>query len=190
MRRLAKRRHVFAGGAGQAHPGARDVAEPSPERCNRALCSASASGRTHRVRTATRSQGRLSGRQSEYSATVSEDAGGQAQHAQLQSLRERADEDFLSAPVEKEAGRHQIDLAELGLRVSVTRSRYPNRPDGVDQYAVTVSRMALDRRPEEDEVRTVLSMTFGDAATEAIERGASAARVRMFRVPAGARQSV
>lgn len=88
--------------------------------------------------------------------------------------------------VEKQPGRHQLDLAEMGLRVSVTRSRYPNRPDGIDQYAVTVSRTGLDHRPEEHEVRTVLSLAFGGAAAGAVERGASGSRVRLFRVPAQA----
>ena len=85
----------------------------------------------------------------------------------------------------REAGRHQLDVPELGLRVSVTRSRYPNRPDGVDQYAVTLSRPDLDRRPGEQEVGLVLASAFGDASTQAVERSAGAARIRMFRVPAG-----
>ena len=103
----------------------------------------------------------------------------------LRALRERADEDFFAEGVDREAGRHQVDLGELGLRVSVTRSRYPNRANGVDQYAVTVSRTALDQRPQDHEVHTVLALAFGDAsASAAVERGAHGARVRMFRVPA------
>ena len=107
----------------------------------------------------------------------------------LESLRSRADEDFFAPAVDREPGRHQVDLAELGLRVSVTRSRYPNRPDGVDQYAVTVSRAQLEQRPEDYEVRSVLAMAFGDAAARAVERSAPGGRVRMFRVPAGSGQS-
>jgi hypothetical protein len=103
---------------------------------------------------------------------------------QLLDLRRRADEDFLHPDAVREPGRHQLDMPELGLRVSVTRSRYPNRPDGVDQYAVTLSRPDLDRRPGEQEVGLVLSSAFGDAATQAVERSAGAARIRMFRVPA------
>jgi hypothetical protein len=104
---------------------------------------------------------------------------------QLLDLRRRADEDYLHPDAVREAGRHQLDLRELGLRVSLTRSRYPNRPDGVDQYAVTLSRPDLDRRPGEQEVGIVLSSAFGDAATHAVERSAGAARIRMFRVPGG-----
>jgi hypothetical protein len=103
---------------------------------------------------------------------------------QMLDLRRRADEDFLHPDAVREAGRHQLDLPELGLRVSVTRSRYPNRLDGVDQYAVTLSRPELDRRPGEQEVGLVLTSAFGDAATMAVERSAGAARIRMFRVPA------
>ena len=102
----------------------------------------------------------------------------------LDELRTRADEDFASPPADREQGRHQADLPELGLRVSVTRSRYPNRPDGVDQYAVTVSRAALDARPQDHEVRSMLAMAFGGAADEAVERSTSNGLVRMFRVPA------
>src|SRR6202045_5187349 len=89
---------------------------------------------------------------------------------QLLDLRLRADEDFLHPDGMREAGRHQLDLPELGLRVSVTRSRYPNRPDGVDQYAVTVSRPAMGKPPPEAEGRILLTTAFGDAATEAVER--------------------
>jgi hypothetical protein len=105
---------------------------------------------------------------------------------QLGDLRRRADEDFLDPEALREPGRHQRDLPELGLRVSVTRSRYPNRPDGVDQYAVTLSRPNLDRRPGDDEVGMVLASAFGDASAQAVERSAGASRVRMFRVPAQA----
>ena len=104
---------------------------------------------------------------------------------QLVDLRRRADEDFLHPDAVRAPGRHQLDLPELGLRISVTRSRYPNRPDGIDQYAVTLSRPDLDRRPGEQEVGLVLSSAFGDASTQAVERSAGAARIRMFRVPAG-----
>ncbi len=107
----------------------------------------------------------------------------QTLEAQLQDLRQRADEDFFHPETMRERGRHQLDLPELGLRVSVTRSRYPNRPDGVDQYAVTMSRPDLDRRPGEDEVVMVLASAFGDSSRQAVERSAVTARVRMFRVP-------
>ena len=109
--------------------------------------------------------------------------------AELRGLRRRADEDFAIPQLDREAGRHQTDLTELGLRVSVTRSRYPNRPDGVDQYAVTVSRTALDRPPDGTDVRLVLDTAFGDASSQAVERSGAGSRVRMFRVPAGAAQS-
>ena len=114
------------------------------------------------------------------------DDGGPGGYAeQLQRLRERADEDFANPATDRPAGRHQRDLGELGLRVSVTRSRYPNRPDGVDQYAITISRSALDRPPDETDVRMVLGTAFGDAGAQAVERSARGSRVRMFRVPAG-----
>lgn len=105
--------------------------------------------------------------------------------AQLQALRQRADEDFLSQPGVKVAGRHQVDVAELGVRVAVTRSRYPNRDDGVDQYAVTLTRSRLDQAPADAEVRMILETAFGSAAAEAIERTGNGPLVRMFRVPAG-----
>ena len=108
----------------------------------------------------------------------------QTLEGQLHDLRQRADEDFLQPEFAREPGRHQLDLPELGLRVSVTRSRYPNRPDGVDQYAVTMSRPDLDRRPGEDEVVLVLGWAFGDASRQAVERSPVTSRVRMFRVPA------
>jgi hypothetical protein len=115
---------------------------------------------------------------------MGEPAAGESDEALLRALRSRADEDYLASGVDKEPGRHQVDLGDLGLRVSVTRSRYPNRPDGVDQYAVTVSRRRLDHRPEEDEVQTVLAMAFGGGAGKAVERSASGSLVRLFRVPA------
>jgi hypothetical protein len=105
--------------------------------------------------------------------------------ALLTDLRRRADEDFLHPDTVREPGRHQLDLGELGLRVSVTRSRYPNRPDGVDQYAVTMSRPALDRPPGNQEVAMVLSSAFGGASSQAVERSGGSSRIRMFRVPAG-----
>lgn len=104
---------------------------------------------------------------------------------QLQDLRRRADEDFLHPDGMREAGRHQLTLPELGLRVSVTRSRYPNRPDGIDQYAVTLSRPELDRPPGNQEVEMVLVPAFGAAAARAVERSGGSSRIRMFRVPAG-----
>jgi hypothetical protein len=103
---------------------------------------------------------------------------------ELLGLRARADEDFLRPATDREPGRHQVDVAELGLRVSVTRSRYPNRPDGLDQYAVTLSRRRLDQAPAESETQTVLQMTFGALAGGAVERTARGSLVRMFRVPA------
>jgi hypothetical protein len=106
--------------------------------------------------------------------------------AQLVDLRARADQDFLNPDVIREPGRHQLDLPELGLRVSVTRSRYPNRSDGVDQYAATISRPDLARPPSAEEVAMVLGSAFGEAASQAVERSGGASRVRMFRVPAQA----
>jgi hypothetical protein len=105
---------------------------------------------------------------------------------QLLALRQRADEDFLHPDELREAGRHQLDLPELGLRVSITRSRYPNRPDGVDQYAVTLSRPDLGRPPGVQEVAMVLTSAFGIASEQAVERSGGASRIRMFRVPATA----
>ncbi|MHB8717386.1 MAG: hypothetical protein ACYDAC_00630 [Candidatus Dormibacteria bacterium] len=100
----------------------------------------------------------------------------------LAALVARADEDFLGAAAHG-AGRHQVDLPEIGLRVSVTRSRYPNRPDGVDQYAVTLTRTRLDTPPADAEVRLVLSAAFASAAPHAVERSGPGALVRMFRLP-------
>ena len=108
--------------------------------------------------------------------------------AELRDLRSRADEDYVNPPRDHETGRHQSDLSELGLRVSVTRARYPNRPDGVDQYAVTLSRTALDRPPDASDVQMVLDGAFGAAGSQAVERSTPGSRVRMFRVPAGAAQ--
>lgn len=103
----------------------------------------------------------------------------------LRRLRERADDDHLNPGAEKVGGRHQVDLPELGLRISVTRSRYPNRDDGIDQYAVTLTRSRLDAPPADSDVRTVLEGAFGAAADEAVERTGGGPLVRMFRVPAG-----
>ena len=106
--------------------------------------------------------------------------------ADLRELRRRADEDYLSPGTrDHEPGRHQSDVAELGLRVAVTRARYPNRADGVDQYAVTMSRTAMDRAPDASDVETVMSAAFGEAAGQAVERSALGSKVRLFRVPAG-----
>src|SRR5690348_9095055 len=102
----------------------------------------------------------------------------------LHELRQRADEDFLEPSArlggarrgglppgqhspafppasEHEGGRHQVDLPEMELRVSLTRSRYPNTPDGEDCYAVTISRLAMDHEPEEAQCRRVLFALFG-----------------------------
>ena len=103
--------------------------------------------------------------------------------AQLRDLRARADEDFLDPPAEHEQGRHTVDVAELGLRVSLTRARYPNRPDGVDSYAVTISTIAVDRPPGDDAVQRALAACFGAAAQAARPRPGGP-RVRMFRLPA------
>ena len=103
---------------------------------------------------------------------------------QLRGLRERADEDFNSPPGIKLPGRHQVDLAELGLRVAMTRARYPNREDGVDQYAVTLTRSRLDQPPADREVSLVLESAFGASARHAVERTGGGPLVRMFRVPA------
>ena len=102
----------------------------------------------------------------------------------LTGLRRRADEDFLTPPAVHTPHRHQADLPELGLRVSVTRSRYPNRPGGSDEYAVTISRGALDRAPDPGEVGTVLAALFGAGGDGAVERGGGPL-VRLYRVAAG-----
>ena len=100
---------------------------------------------------------------------------------QLQALRRRADEDFADPPATRTGNRHQVDIVELGLRVSVTRSLYRNRPGGHDQYAVTISRSSLDRVPDAGEVEVVLGSLFGIAAAEAQER-TGGPLVRLYRV--------
>ncbi len=109
---------------------------------------------------------------------------GMSVDAVLRELRQRADEDFLNPPMEHESGRHQVDLAEMQLRVSLTRGRYPNRPDGQDTNVLTVSRPQLDHEPEEAQTRRVLHALFGDGAEKVEERQAGGPVVRMFRVPA------
>jgi hypothetical protein len=116
------------------------------------------------------------------------DQDGAGMADQLQGLRRRADEDFVSPPGIKLSGRHQVDVSELGLRVAVTRSRYPNRDDGVDQYAVTLTRLRLDQAPADLEVSAVLEAAFGAAAADAVERIGGGPLVRMFRVPADSGQ--
>lgn len=106
--------------------------------------------------------------------------------ALLHELRQRADEDFLDPPAEHESGRHQVDLPEMELRVSLTRSRYPNTPDGEDCYAVTISRIAMDHEPEEAQARRVLYALFGDSSLNVEERRAGGPVVRMYRVPVAA----
>jgi hypothetical protein len=102
----------------------------------------------------------------------------------LHELRQRADEDYEHPPAEHESGRHQVDLPDLDLRVSLTRSRYPNTPDGVDSYALTISRPAMDYAPEEAQTRRVLHGLFGESAEGSIEeRRTGGPVVRMFRVP-------
>jgi hypothetical protein len=101
----------------------------------------------------------------------------------LRELRQRADDDFLAPPVAHETGRHSLDLDEMGMRVSITRARYPNRADGVDQYAVTISQLRLDHPPEEAPTWRILMAAFGEAAAEARERPGGPV-IRMFRVPA------
>jgi hypothetical protein len=104
--------------------------------------------------------------------------------SRLRELRQRADEDFVTPSVTRETGRHMLELVEMGMRVSITRARYPNRPDGVDQYAVTISQLRLDHPPEEAQTWRILMGAFGEAAAAARERPGGPA-VRMFRVPAG-----
>jgi hypothetical protein len=103
----------------------------------------------------------------------------------LTRLRVQADADFHEPPAEREAGRHTADIAELGLRVTLTRSLYPNRPDGVDAYAITISTIAVDRPPSVDLVQRVLTACFG-AAAEGAQPRPGGERVRMFRLPASA----
>lgn len=109
----------------------------------------------------------------------------QAAADQLRELRRHADEDFGDSAHAGEPGRHQTDITELGLRVSITRSRYPNRDDGVDMYAVTISRSRLDRPPDQNETGMVLVTAFGESAADrAVRRDTGGALVRLFRVPA------
>jgi hypothetical protein len=102
----------------------------------------------------------------------------------LRELRQRADEDFVSPPAEHEGGRHQVDLPDLGLRVSLTRGRYPNTADGRDTYVLTISRPQMDHAPEEAQTRRVLYALFADGAEQVEERAAGGPLVRLFRVPA------
>jgi len=104
--------------------------------------------------------------------------------AQLAVLRARADTDFASPPVDFEPGRHTAEVAELGLRVTLTRSLYPNRPDGADQYAVTISTLAVDRPPADLVVQRALEACFGPGAVGRAEPRPGGPRVRMFRIPA------
>ena len=101
----------------------------------------------------------------------------------LAALRERADADFHEPPAQHQPGRHTVEVPELGLRVTLTRSRYPNRPDGVDAYALTISTLDVDRAPSEPRVQAALTACFGAAAVAAQPRP-SGPRVRMFRLPA------
>jgi hypothetical protein len=100
----------------------------------------------------------------------------------LQALKRHADEDAVAAPVARDPDRHRADLTELGLRVSLTRSRYPNSPDGVEMYAVTLSRIALNRAPDAGDIELVLASAFGESAKQAVERPGGP-MVKMFRVP-------
>ncbi len=101
----------------------------------------------------------------------------------MRNLRQRADDDFTQPHAVREVGRHSVDVEELGLRVSLTRARYPNRADGVDQYAVTITRRALDHAPADPEIAAVLVAAFGSTAADlAVERRAGPL-VKMFRVP-------
>ncbi|MFN2450825.1 MAG: hypothetical protein ABR541_00560 [Candidatus Dormibacteria bacterium] len=113
---------------------------------------------------------------------------GEGPASQLRDLRDRADQDFLTPAdpnASREAGRHQVDLIELGLRVACTRARYPNRPDGTDLYVVTVSRLALNAQPQVAEAQTVLSLLFGRSAGRVEERP-SGPLIRSYRVAAAA----
>jgi hypothetical protein len=111
-------------------------------------------------------------------------SGGPPMAQRLAALRRRADEDFVSPADEPVRGRHQVDIAELGMRVSLTRSRYPNGPTGVDQYAVTISRQDLDHPPAQPEVEAILEAAFGGEQARAAQERPSGSLVRMFRVPA------
>jgi hypothetical protein len=115
---------------------------------------------------------------------MAEDPTAGALEVRMAELRKRADQDFLAPSPLRGPGRHQIDVTELGLRVAMTRSRYPNQASGVEMYAVTLSRLALDHAPAEPEVRAILEAAFGEGAAEAVERGGGPL-VRMFRLPAG-----
>jgi hypothetical protein len=108
----------------------------------------------------------------------------QAVGADLSQLRLRADEDFASPSLDRGPGRHQIDLPSLGLRVSLTRSRYPNRRDGTDLYVLTVSHLGLAMEPDEDAVAAVLSSLFGEAAGSAQLRPGGSPLIRLYRIPA------
>ena len=76
-----------------------------------------------------------------------------------------------------------MDLPDLGLRVSVTRARYPNRDDGVEQYAATITRVGMDHAPADPDVAEVLRLAFGELADRAVQRSGPNGMVRMFRVP-------
>lgn len=113
---------------------------------------------------------------------MAEERAAGALRIRLGELRQRADEDYLLPSPNRAPGRHQADISELGLRVAMTRARYPNRADGVEMYAVTLSRLALDHAPAEPEVRAVLAAAFGEGASAAVERSGGGPLVRMFRV--------
>lgn len=104
----------------------------------------------------------------------------------LSGLRRRADEDFLNPSAERHAGRHQLDIAELGIRVAVTRARYPARPGGEDLYVVTVSRLGLSRQCGDGEGKEVLVLLFGETAAVAAEERRGGPLIRMYRVPVSA----
>ncbi len=109
-------------------------------------------------------------------------AGTTVQEA-LASLRRRADEDFVGDLGFHGMGRHTAELGVLGVKVTLTRARYPNRPDGIDMYAITISRLALDHRPDDPETYEVLGSLFGDDVERAEERQGGPL-VRMFRLTA------
>ena len=108
---------------------------------------------------------------------------GESIDAQLGALRQRADEDAGGDSGERDPGRHRLDLDELGIRVSLTRARYPNRPGGEDLYALTISRIDMRRGPDQVETDAVLAATFGTASHLAVERPGGPL-IRMFRIPA------
>ena len=103
---------------------------------------------------------------------------------QLAALRARADADFASPPAEHEHGRHTAELPALGLRVTLTRSLYPNRPGGADLYALTVSTIRVDAEPADPDVTRVLFACFGAETAETAQPRPGGPRVRMFRIPA------